>query len=61
MNDKQDARIVYADIISLPHYQSSKRPHMSLYDRAAQFAAYKALSGYEDMVTDEKAIYALLN
>ena len=53
MNDKQDARIVYADIISLPHYQSSKRPHMSLYDRAAQFAAYKALSGYEDMVTEE--------
>ncbi len=48
-----DAREVYADIINLPHRQSPTRPHMSLYDRAAQFAAYKALTGYEDMVTEE--------
>ena len=53
MNDKQDARIVYADIISLPHYRSSKRPHMSLYDRAAQFAPFAALTGFDDMVTEE--------
>lgn len=43
----------YADIISLPHRQSPDRPHMSLYDRAAQFGSYKALTGYEDMVADE--------
>ncbi len=48
-----DARKVYADIIELPHWQSPTRPHMSLYDRCAQFAAYKALTGYEDMVTEE--------
>jgi len=48
-----DPRIVYADIIDLPHVQSSTRPHMSLYDRAAQFSSYKALSGYEDMVAEE--------
>ncbi len=48
-----DPRIVYADIIDLPHWQSPTRPHMSLYDRSAQFAAYKALSGYEDMVNEE--------
>ena len=53
MNDKQDARIVYADIISLPHYRSSKRPQMSLYDRAAQFAPFAALTGFDDMVTEE--------
>ena len=53
MNDKQDARIVYADIISLPHYQSQNRPHMSLYDRAAQFAPFAALTGFDDMVTEE--------
>ena len=45
--------IVYADIIELPHWQSPTRPHMSLHDRAAQFASYKALSGYEDMVAEE--------
>ena len=48
-----DPRIVYADIINLPHHQSSTHPHMSLYDRAAQFSSYKALSGYEDMVAEE--------
>ena len=48
-----DARKVYADIIDLPHWQSPTRPHMSLYDRSAQFASYKALSGYEDMVAEE--------
>ena len=48
-----DPRVIYADIIDLPHWQSSTRPHMSLYDRAAQFASYKALSGYEDMIAEE--------
>ena len=50
---KEDARSVYADIIDLPYHQSITRKHMSLYDRAAQFASYKALSGYEDMVAEE--------
>ena len=53
MNNKQNARIVYADIVSLPHYQSQNRPHMSLYDRAAQFAPFAALTGFDDMVTEE--------
>lgn len=48
-----DARKVYADIIDMPHWQSPSRPHMSLYDRSAQFASYKALSGYEKMVAEE--------
>ena len=48
-----DPRIVYADIIGLPHHQSATRPHMSLYDRAAQFAPFAALTGYDDMVNEE--------
>ena len=48
-----DPRIVYADIIDHPHHQSSTHPHMSLYDRAAQFSSYKALSGFEDMIAEE--------
>ena len=40
----------YKDIIDLPHHQTNDRKHMSLYDRAAQFAAFQALSGYEDMI-----------
>lgn len=50
---QDDAKIKYAQIIGLPHHQSATRKHMSLYDRAAQFSSYKALSGYEDMVIEE--------
>ena len=42
----------YDDIIDLPHHVSKKHPQMSLYDRAAQFSAFKALTGYEDAVTE---------
>ena len=38
----------YDDIIHLPHHVSAAHPQMTLYDRAAQFAPFKALSGYED-------------
>lgn len=49
-----------SDIIGLPHHVSSKRPHMPMLDRAAQFQPFRALTGYEDAVhetarhTDEK-------
>ena len=52
MNEK-DTKIKYADIIRLPHHQSPTRPHMPLYDRAAQFAPFAALTGYDDMVAEE--------
>lgn len=50
----------YDDIINLPHHQSTERAHMSLHDRAAQFAPFAALTGHEKAieetarVTDEK-------
>ncbi len=50
----------YDDILNLPHHVSSTRPHMSMYDRAAQFSPFAALTGYDDTVketarlTDEK-------
>ena len=42
----------YSDIIDLPHHQSGRRPHMSVYNRSAQFAPFAALVGYEQMVQD---------
>ena len=48
-----DPREVYADIIDLPHHESDHHPPMSLYDRAAQFSPYSALSGYDDLVREE--------
>ena len=40
----------YDDIINLPHHQSQTHPHMSPLDRAAQFAPFAALTGYEEMI-----------
>lgn len=48
-----DPEIVYADIFNLPHHVSDHHPQMSLYDRAAQFAPFAALSGYDDMIGEE--------
>ena len=45
-NKEQDPEIVYADIFHHTRWQSPARPHMSLYDRAAQFAPFAALTGY---------------
>lgn len=42
----------YDDIIYLPHYQSPTRAHMSLYDRAAQFAPFAALTGHGDAIRE---------
>lgn len=46
MNEK------YEKIIDLPHHVSAKREQMKRGDRAAQFAPYSALSGYEDAVEE---------
>ena len=42
----------YDDIIQLPHHQSTKRAHMSLHDRAAQFAPFAALTGHEAAIEE---------
>ena len=55
-NDEPDARIVYADIFQLPHWQSPSRTPMSAYERAAQFSSFNALEGYEDMVGEEARV-----
>ena len=37
----------YDDIINLPHYEPRRHPRMSTEQRAAQFAPFAALVGYE--------------
>ena len=46
----------YDDIINLMHHVSSKRPRMSLENRAAQFAPFSALSGYEEAINETSRI-----
>ena len=42
----------YNDIINLPHHTSKTRKPMSLYNRAAQFAPFAALTGYDDAIKE---------
>ena len=42
----------YEDIINLPHHVSTKHPRLSMEQRAAQFAPFAALTGYEDAVKE---------
>ena len=42
----------YDDIINLPHHVSPTRQRMSMHDRAAQFAPFAALVGYDDAVAE---------
>ena len=42
----------YDDIIGLPHHVSSRHPHMSMKERAAQFSPFAALTGYGDSVKE---------
>ena len=42
----------YDDIINLPHYEPKHHPRMSMWNRAAQFAPFAALTGYEDAIQE---------
>ena len=42
----------YDDIINLPHHVSPTRQRLPMHDRAAQFAPFAALVGYDDAVAE---------
>lgn len=48
----------YADIIHLPHHVSRNHPQMPMLDRAAQFAPFAALTGYEAVVGETARLTA---
>ena len=56
INKKQSAEELYGDIIHLPHAEPKYHPRMDLYKRAAQFAPFAALTGYDKKV-EEAARY----
>ena len=49
---KRDDMNNYDDIINLPYRKSTKRPRMEIINRAAQFAPFSALTGYETAVKE---------
>ena len=48
--------MTYDDLLHLPHPQSKNRKHMPISERAAQFAPFAALSGFDALI-DEQARY----
>ena len=48
----------YDDIVHLPHHVSKRHPQMSLYNRAAQFAPFAALTGYEEAIIETARLTA---
>lgn len=49
-----DARKEYADIIDREHHVSKKRQPMARLNRAAQFAPFAALTGYDDLIRESE-------
>ena len=50
IQNREDRR--YDDMLDLPRPVSAKHPPMSRAERAAQFSPFKALTGYDDEVTE---------
>lgn len=44
----------YDDIINLPHYEPKRHPRMSPSARAAQFAPFAALTGYDEAIKESE-------
>lgn len=42
----------YEDIINLPYKKSTRKKHMSLRDRAAQFGSFSALKGHDEAIEE---------
>ena len=42
----------YDEILSLPHHVSKTQPRMPMSDRAAQFAPFAALTGYDSAIKE---------
>ena len=51
----------YDSIINLPHHVSKYRTHLSLSQRAAQFAPFSALTGYNEAIREQAKENDLIN
>ena len=46
----------YEDIVNLPPHISKKHPQPTMMERAARFAPFAAITGYEEMVLEEARV-----
>lgn len=52
MENQKEGNHPYEEIIHLKHHVSSTHKHMAIYDRAAQFAPFAALTGYDGKIKE---------
>lgn len=51
-----EEKFPYEDIIHLPPHISKKHPQPTMMERAARFAPFAAITGYEEMVLEEARV-----
>lgn len=56
---KSEKQSRYEDIINLPHHVSARHPQMPPADRAAQFAPFAALKGYDTAIRETARLSGL--
>ena len=49
-------KFLYEDIVNLPPHISKRHPQPTMMDRAARFAPFAAITGYEEMVLEEARV-----
>ena len=54
---KTETELKYGDIIELEPPISQQHGKMSMYDRAAQFSPFAALTGYEEAIRETAMIH----
>ena len=52
VNEEDKVMDKYAHIIDMPHHVSKVRPQMTMYQRAAQFAPFAALTGHSAAISE---------
>jgi hypothetical protein len=52
----KEARDTYEDIINMEHPTSKRHPRMTVYNRAAQFSPFAALTGHEEALKETARI-----
>ena len=57
MNTKDFKQDDYKDIIDMPRHVSKNHPPMSMLNRAAQFAPFAALNGFEEKLKETELNY----
>ena len=58
-DSSKETSFAFEEIVDLPHFHLAGKKYLTNRERAAQFASYKSLAGYEEMI--ERQAEEILN